>query len=256
MNYTYILFIIIIILFYKMFNFSKCKNIENFANYKNLDDIIAVNYKMDFLSMRELSNISQKLMNKGLTIPSSVNILNNINSIPKGTIIAYYYLTVPMGWVLCDGQNGTPDLRGRFVRMWNDNEKNFNQTNNNETNFRGLSKLDSSCKLLKHNINTVGGTDLYKITDTKFIPKHNHTVSTIPAHNHDFFIQLYNGSFNDDGGSGKPYVRGGAGRNQTDYISFTKEKNHTHTVSSVGSSEPKYITNQPPYFTLTYIMKT
>ena len=52
MNYTYILFIIIIILFYKMFNFSKCENIEKFANNKDIDDIIADNYKMDFLSIK------------------------------------------------------------------------------------------------------------------------------------------------------------------------------------------------------------
>ena len=103
MNYTYILFFIIIILFYKIFNFSKCKNIENFANYKDIDDVIISNYTIDFLSIRELSNIAQKLLNKGLIIPGNVNILNNINSIPKGTIIVYHLLTAPMGWVLCDG---------------------------------------------------------------------------------------------------------------------------------------------------------
>ena len=33
----------------------------------------------------------------------------------KGTIAAYYGIKPPKGWVLCDGKNGTPDLRGRFV---------------------------------------------------------------------------------------------------------------------------------------------
>ena len=33
----------------------------------------------------------------------------------KGTIAAYYGIKPPKGWVLCDGTNGTPDLRGRFV---------------------------------------------------------------------------------------------------------------------------------------------
>ena len=78
-----------------MFNFSKCKNIEKFANYKDIDDIIAINYKMDFLSMRELSNISQYLVKNGLTIPYDINILNNINEIKSGTIIAYYYSIAP-----------------------------------------------------------------------------------------------------------------------------------------------------------------
>lgn len=37
--------------------------------------------------------------------------------IPKGVIVMWYgsAADVPAGWVLCDGQNGSPDLRGRFV---------------------------------------------------------------------------------------------------------------------------------------------
>ena len=34
---------------------------------------------------------------------------------PKGTIAAYWGSTPPKGWVICDGTNGTPDLRGKFV---------------------------------------------------------------------------------------------------------------------------------------------
>jgi microcystin-dependent protein len=35
--------------------------------------------------------------------------------IPKGGIIMWSGSVVPTGWALCDGQNGTPDLRNRFV---------------------------------------------------------------------------------------------------------------------------------------------
>lgn len=37
--------------------------------------------------------------------------------IPKGTIIAWYDKTslVPDGWAVCDGNNGTPDLRDNFI---------------------------------------------------------------------------------------------------------------------------------------------
>ena len=37
--------------------------------------------------------------------------------IPKGTIVLWSgtIATIPNGWVLCDGTNGTPDLRNRFV---------------------------------------------------------------------------------------------------------------------------------------------
>jgi hypothetical protein len=35
--------------------------------------------------------------------------------VPSGAIIMWTGSTVPDGWALCDGTNGTPDLRGRFV---------------------------------------------------------------------------------------------------------------------------------------------
>ena len=35
--------------------------------------------------------------------------------IPKGTIVMWTGDSIPEGWVLCNGQNGTPDLRGRFI---------------------------------------------------------------------------------------------------------------------------------------------
>lgn len=36
-------------------------------------------------------------------------------SVPAGGIIMWSGETVPDGWALCDGENGTPDLRGRFI---------------------------------------------------------------------------------------------------------------------------------------------
>lgn len=35
--------------------------------------------------------------------------------IPTGTITPYNGANPPLGWVLCDGSNATPDLRGRFI---------------------------------------------------------------------------------------------------------------------------------------------
>ena len=34
---------------------------------------------------------------------------------PTGSVTAYAGDTVPYGWLLCDGTNGTPDLRNRFI---------------------------------------------------------------------------------------------------------------------------------------------
>lgn len=35
--------------------------------------------------------------------------------LPVGSIIMWYGTTIPQGWNICNGSNGTPDLRNRFV---------------------------------------------------------------------------------------------------------------------------------------------
>ena len=37
------------------------------------------------------------------------------NEYPTGLVVPYYGLKAPSGWSLCDGKNGTPDLRGKFI---------------------------------------------------------------------------------------------------------------------------------------------
>src|SRR5688572_20346960 len=39
-------------------------------------------------------------------------------SIPAGIIVMWHGLlsAIPTGWALCDGQNGTPDLREKFAK--------------------------------------------------------------------------------------------------------------------------------------------
>ena len=260
MNYTYILFFIIIILFYKIFNFSKCENIENFANYNDIDNVIISNYKIDFLSVRELSNIAQKLLNKGLTIPGNVNILNNINSIPKGTIIVYHLSTAPMGWVLCDGNNGTPDLRGRFIRMWNDNVSGFDsenklKVNNTDANLSYLSdgSNDPNYKsiILKHKFKSYGGTDVRNFSNMNDLPIHTHAISSNGSHNHDRTIPYWEGSFKGENDHQHMYTAKNGDPTQFKNISSYK---HSHIVKSGGASEE--FNNMPPYYVLTYIMKT
>lgn len=49
--------------------------------------------------------------------PAFTNGITNFGMIPKGGIIMWYgnIASIPTGWALCNGSNGTPDLRNRFV---------------------------------------------------------------------------------------------------------------------------------------------
>ena len=43
--------------------------------------------------------------------------ISGVSSVPTGSIVMWSGTStdVPSGWALCDGQNGTPDLRDRFI---------------------------------------------------------------------------------------------------------------------------------------------
>ena len=96
-----------------------------------------------------LAAIAKDLQNpSGLIIPGNLNLKNNVvlvaennilklktpdlssnaslnvknldvdgvsNLTPKGGIIMWRGTVIPPTWAFCDGQNGTPDLRGRFI---------------------------------------------------------------------------------------------------------------------------------------------
>ena len=101
-----IIFIIIIVIIIYKFNKERFLNITS-------QDIAAI------------QNLSS-MFNKGELKISKLHVTNdaqfdkNINNdekflVPKKSIIAYHGNTAPEGWAICDGQNGTPDLRGRFI---------------------------------------------------------------------------------------------------------------------------------------------
>ena len=74
---------------------------------------------------------------------------------PKGGITLWYGSSsnTPVGWAICDGNNGTPNLLGRFV---------VGSGNNGETNYIAGSS---------------GGNDTYTL-DISHIPSHNHAATS------------------------------------------------------------------------------
>jgi microcystin-dependent protein len=163
---------------------------------------------------------------------------------PAGGIVMWAGRTdqVPQGWVLCDGRNGTPDLRGRFVVGWNPADRDYD------------------------NVGETGGAAQVALSVAQ-LPAHAHAGNTGPAgsHSHDIegggakglawrrrnypgdsnvYLYYGGGSYADPGGvewrgTARTDNSGGHG--------------HAFTTSQVGDGQPHE--NRPPYYVLAYIMK-
>ncbi len=151
--------------------------------------------------------------------------------VPIGGIIMYsgQISAIPLGWVICNGSNGTPDLRNKFVMGTN----------------------------IQSDMNSTGGSaDSVNISHTHTTGAHNHIGHTEYAGNHS---HEYTRTGIKDGS----VVRGTG----VDYFlhqtwGTSTEGNHNHTVSTDGAvvgidtaGESGTNKNIPPYVKLAYIMR-
>ncbi len=99
----------------------KTSDINNLAvtTGKVADDAITTDKLADSINTT-LSAVAGKA-NTGANLSTFTNDTNYITvaqvptSFVTGMILMYTGTTAPTGWALCDGQNGTPDLRDRFI---------------------------------------------------------------------------------------------------------------------------------------------
>lgn len=148
-----------------------------------------------------------------------------VDAIPTGVICMWSgeSTAIPSGWHLCDGEEGTPDLRDRFI-------------------VGAGSSYD---------VGDIGGSDSVTLS-TSQIPSHMHSIG---SHSHDVYlvnpnhgsssgryIGLYSGSTNPGAANS---VDNNAARGQTETAS-----GNTGSAGSGSSHE-----NRPPYYALCFIMK-
>jgi microcystin-dependent protein len=147
--------------------------------------------------------------------------------VPAGVILLWSgsIASIPSGWNLCDGTNGTPDLRNRFIVGAGDT----------------------------YAVGATGGADSVTLTEAQ-MPAHTHSGSTDSAgdHNHTAAIlDAWQNNTVDNNGGGTMYV--GQGSTNTYTTSTAGAHTHTVTVGSTGGGGSHE--NRPPYYALAYIMK-
>jgi len=168
----------------------------------------------------------------GVTASASDINTASTNYVPSGGIIMWSgaIAAIPTGWVLCDGTNGTPNLRSRFVI--------------------GAGST--------YAVGDTGGAASVTLT-TSQIPSHSHanTASssssvTDPGHTHNSDIVTGSNSGGATGGQGDGTATTAPTSSSTTGISVSTTTTMTNASTGGGSSHE----NRPPYYALAYIMKT
>ena len=148
---------------------------------------------------------------------------------------------IPTGWLLCDGQNNTPDLRDRFI-VGAGNSYSVGNTGGEATHTLTVAEMPSH----SHGINL---SDLQASSSGS----HTHNVVLLDGSNNTYYPYGYAGL-----GSGS-FTVGYAQGSSTYKFRANSAGDHTHTISGSASitstgSESAH-ENRPPYYALCFIMK-
>lgn len=137
---------------------------------------------------------------------------------PQGSIIIWSGSldSIPPGWVLCDGENGTPNLMNRFIVGAGD----------------------------AYSPNDTGGSNSVTLTISQ-LPAHNHTI-TDPGHTHS-----YEKSYNPNGWTF--WSDGTQSNNYTNQVVDTSSSTTGISINSSGGNSAHE--NRPPYYALAFIMR-
>ncbi len=162
------------------------------------------------------------------TFQSIITVYFTYNSVlqvlPKGLIQMYSGSVAPKGWAICDGNNGTPDLRDRFIVM--QGSKFIGSGDGNA--LTGNATVTGSI--------AVGATTLTE----KQLPVHTHTLNNVLLPTQYTSYDFNNYTFNT---ITRETSKTGGGQSHTHSAVFSSSS-HTHTFDATL-----------PYYALTLIMK-
>lgn len=187
-----------------------------------------------------------------VTVNGSVNVsggaISGNGTIPLGGIIMWSGAinSIPAGWRLCDGTNGTPNLSGRFIVGYNANAA---ATPADATNL----------EVNYGNVGNTGGLNTVALT-TDQLPAHNHTGQTNEDGNHWHEIPIDTGS----GGSGTQGANGNSLYGAETVVNAIPNKmastnsvtgHHRHNFATNNTGGGQVHENRPPYYVLAFIIR-
>lgn len=102
---------------------------------------------------QQLDVLKQEILDM---IPTNEEI-SRLSALPRGSIIVWTSKDIPNGWAICDGTNGTPDMRDKFI-VGASNNRDINVTGGYGTTSISLEGLDHYHGVgHHHNLRTDGG---------------------------------------------------------------------------------------------------
>ena len=151
-----------------------------------------------------------------------------------GMIMMYTGSTAPSGWAICNGQNGTPDLRNRFI----------------------VGAGNS------YNVGVTGGFDSVSLSESQ-IPSHTHSFSGSGSHSHGIndpghthTMNFNQGNIISSGGAFGLKDSGTANRINTNTTGISvNSQSVTISGNTGGTGGGQAHENRPPYYALMFIMK-
>ena len=160
--------------------------------------------------------------------------LSNSSLFVTGMIMMYTGSTAPSGWAICNGQNGTPDLRNRFI----------------------VGAGNS------YNVGVTGGFDSVSLSESQ-IPSHTHSFSGSSSHSHGIndpghthTMNFNQGNIISSGGAFGLKDSGTANRINTNTTGISvNSQSVTISGNTGGTGGGQAHENRPPYYALMFIMK-
>lgn len=221
------------------FRFDKVSNERQLIRRFNVSDVASAPYTRHNIGFSNVVNHAQLVKNEnlkdipdvenarfhlGLGNAAHQNFGNGENDVLRGNQLPVGLISmwsgnpnaIPANWAICDGTQGTPDLRGRFIV--------------------GYANADTDYNV----IGKVGGEKAHTLTINE-MPSHDHSGSTGD-------IQPFNGSTTR--GTSDDFNGHNTGNAAAEF--GFEDFHHKHSIPSQGGGAAHE--NRPPYYTLAFIM--